>query len=84
MNVQAATLATHTGVQQFRQGDVDGSIQKFREAITLSPDFALAHFQLGLALRQKGDLAQSNEEFAKAAQLDPHLKPPLADGSSSK
>jgi Flp pilus assembly protein TadD len=76
MNRQAATLDTNTGVQQLRQGDVEGSIEKFRAALKLSPDFAAAHFQLGVALHEKGDVAQASAEFEKAHQLDPHLKPP--------
>ena len=74
MNVQAATLATNTGAKQLRQGDVEGAIAKFKEALKLSPNYAPAHFQLALALRQKGDATQAAEEFKKAGQLDPHLK----------
>jgi tetratricopeptide (TPR) repeat protein len=76
MNTQAATLATHTGARQLRQGDVEGSIQQFRSALKLAPDFAPAHYQLALALKQKGELAQAQAEFEKAHQLDPHLKSP--------
>ena len=76
MNVQAATLATNTGARQLREGNVNGGIEQFRGALKMAPNFAPAHYQLGLALRQKGDLAQASAEFQKAYQLDPHLKPP--------
>ena len=76
MNVQAATLATNTGARQLREGDLNGGIEQFRAALKMAPNFAPAHYQLGLALRQKGNLAQASAEFQKAHQLDPHLKPP--------
>jgi Flp pilus assembly protein TadD len=76
MNVQAATLATNTGANQLREGDVDDAIEKFRAALKLAPDFAPAHFQLGMAFLRKGDSAQASAEFEKAHQLDPHLRPP--------
>ncbi|PYV25718.1 MAG: hypothetical protein DMG24_08680 [Acidobacteria bacterium] len=76
MNLQAATLTTNTGAKQLRNGDLEGAIEKFHAALKLSPDFAAAHFQLALALRQKGDARQATEEFEKAYRLDPHLKPP--------
>ena len=76
MNVQAATLATNTGANQLLEGDVDGAIEKFRAALKLAPDFAPAHFQLGMAFLRKGDNAQASAEFEKAHELDPHLRPP--------
>ena len=55
-------------------------------ALKLSPDFAPAHFQLALALRQKGEAAQASVEFEKAHELDPHLRPPqvATDPSSAR
>ena len=76
MNVQAAMLATNTGAKQLREGNMSGGIEHFRAALKMAPNFAPAHYQLGLALRQKGDLAQASREFQRAHQLDPHLKPP--------
>lgn len=83
MDTQAATLATNTGAQQLRRGDVEGSIRKFREALKLSPDFAPAHFPLALALRQKGELAEAEKEFKRAEQLDPHFKTPGGPAGSA-
>ena len=56
-------------------GDLDGAISQFRNAITLSPSYAPAHYQLALALSRKGDKTEAAEEFQKAAELDPKLKP---------
>ena len=72
----AATLATNTGARLLREGNVDGAIEQFRAALKLAPDHAPAHYQLGMALREKGDLAQAATEFEKAHQLDPRLRPP--------
>jgi Flp pilus assembly protein TadD len=57
-------------------GDVDGAIAQFRSAVSSSPDYGQAHYQLGLALRQKGASEESSNEFRRAAELDPQLKPP--------
>ena len=72
----AATLATNTGARQLQEGNVDGAIEQFRAAMKLAPDYAPAHYQLGMALREKGDLAQAATEFEKAHQLDPRLRTP--------
>jgi len=56
-------------------GDVDGAISQFNNAIKLAPAFAQAHYELAVALSRKGDKAAAAEEFAKAAELDPKLKP---------
>jgi Flp pilus assembly protein TadD len=42
----------------------------------MAPNYAPAHFQLAIALLRKGDQAQSEQEFQKAAELDPKLKRP--------
>jgi protein O-GlcNAc transferase len=73
---QAAILATNSGRRLLTAGDVDGAIAQFRAAITSSPDFGQAHYQLGVALRQKGATDESLKEFRRAAELDPQLTPP--------
>jgi Flp pilus assembly protein TadD len=40
------------------------------------PQYAPAHYQLGLALQRKGDKQGATEEFKAAVELDPRLKPP--------
>jgi len=57
-------------------GDLDGAISQLRAAISAMPNFAPAHYQLGLALTQKGAKEEAGREFQKAAELDPHLTPP--------
>ena len=43
------------------------------------PSYALAHYELGLALSQKGIKDEAKREYRKAAELDPHLAPPRAN-----
>ena len=56
-------------------GDLDAAISQFRSAISSMPDYAMAHYQLGMALSQKGQKDEASSEFQKASELDPHLAP---------
>jgi Flp pilus assembly protein TadD len=73
---QAALFATNSGRRLLNAGDLEGAISQFRAAINSSPDYAAAHFQLGLALRQQGKSEEAQKEFQKAVALDPQLTPP--------
>ena len=52
-NLQTATFSTNSGKRLLGAGDVDGAIAEFRSAIRSEPNYAAAHYQLGLALQQK-------------------------------
>jgi len=80
MNVQAATLTTNTGARQLREGDAQGALEKFRAASKLAPDYAPAHYQMGLALLKTGKIQEARAEFEKAHQLDPRLRAPHGSG----
>jgi Flp pilus assembly protein TadD len=67
--LQAATFNTNSGKRLLQAGDLDGAISQFRSAIKIAPDYAPAHRQLAQALAQKGQQAEANEEYRKAAQL---------------
>jgi Tfp pilus assembly protein PilF len=73
---QAALFATNSGRRLLSAGDLDGAISQFRSAITATPSYAPAHFQLGLALQRKGEKDESGKEFQKASELDPRLTAP--------
>jgi tetratricopeptide (TPR) repeat protein len=75
-NEQAALFATNSGRRLLNAGDIDGAISQFRAAIQSVPQYAPAHYQLGLALQRKGDKQGATEEFKAAVELDPRLKPP--------
>jgi Flp pilus assembly protein TadD len=73
---QAALFATNSGRRLLNAGDLDGAISQFRAAISSSPNYAAAHFELGMALRQQGKSEEAEEEFRKATALDPRLTTP--------
>jgi tetratricopeptide (TPR) repeat protein len=75
-NLQAATFSTNSGKRLLGAGDVDGAIAQFRSAITSEPNYAAAHYQLGLALSQQGQKDEAKKEFQRAAELDPQLLAP--------
>ena len=57
---QAAVFAVNAGRERLRQSDLRGAIDSFREAVSLDPNNAHAHYQLGLALRRKGPSAATS------------------------
>jgi len=73
---QAALFATNSGRRLLNAGDIEGAISQFRAAISSSPNYAAAHFELAVALRQHGKSEEAQKEFRKATELDPHLMPP--------
>ncbi|MGA7376097.1 MAG: tetratricopeptide repeat protein, partial [Candidatus Sulfotelmatobacter sp.] len=79
-DLQAATFATNSGRRLLNAGDLDGAISQFRTAIHAVPSYALAHYELGLALSQKGLKDEASGEYRKAAELDPQLAPPAGAG----
>ena len=75
-SLQAATFATNSGKRLLSVGDVEGAIAQFRSAINSESTYAPAHFQLGLALSQRGEKDEAKKEFQRAEELDPNLKAP--------
>jgi tetratricopeptide (TPR) repeat protein len=75
-NLQAATFSTNSGKRLLGAGDIDGAIAQFQSAIHSEPNYAAAHYQLGLALNRQGHKDEAKVEFQKAAELDPHLTAP--------
>jgi Flp pilus assembly protein TadD len=59
-----------------KAGDLDGAISQFRAALAAIPDYAPAHFELGLALQQQGKKDEARQEFQRANQLDAHFLAP--------
>ena len=53
------------------QGDLDGAIAEYREALRLKPDYANVHNNLGVALKGKGGLDGAIAEYREALRLKP-------------
>ncbi len=62
-NLQSATFATNSGKRLLGAGDMDGAIAQFRSAISSEPNYAAAHYQLGLALQQQGQRMKRRRNF---------------------
>jgi protein O-GlcNAc transferase len=75
-NLQAAKVATNSGKRLLGAGDLEGAISQFRSATNSEPKYAAAHYQLGIALKQKGEQDEAQKEFQKAAEIDPQMTPP--------
>jgi protein O-mannosyl-transferase len=53
------------------QGDADGAIAHYRQAIELRPNYAEAHYNLGRLLVQKGQLDEAIAHYEKALEINP-------------
>jgi tetratricopeptide (TPR) repeat protein len=61
------------GNQHIDQGDFAGAERCYRNAITANPAYAQAHNNLGLTLKELGQLGMAREHLLRAAALDPTL-----------
>ena len=77
-SLRAATFATNSGKRLLANGDLDGAISPFRAAINSVPSYAMAHYQLAVALAQRGQRDESGAEFQKASELGSHLRAPVS------
>lgn len=68
---QEARLALAQGL--YRIGDLDAAIDECRVAITLNPNNAKAHVQLGITLMAKQDSRTAAMALKEAIRLDPDL-----------
>lgn len=74
---QANTEALGTMVQSVeaeKQSDRDRAITLLRQAIAKDPSLWEAHYNLGVLLARKNDLAGAEPELAKAAELAPNAE----------
>lgn len=70
------------GIQFYEQNEWMKAKQQFEAAITVSPDMAEAHYNLGMALYKLKDFKEGDRHFTEAANLAPGHKviwnaPPL-------
>jgi protein O-GlcNAc transferase len=66
MNRQRAKVATNAGNSLLRNGDLDGSIVQFRDALTYDANYPEAHLGLANALERLGKTAEAATERQKA------------------
>ena len=59
------------GTLLMSRNKVDEAIDSYTRAIDLSPNYAEAYVNRGIARRSKGDLAGSIEDYEKAASINP-------------
>ena len=59
------------GIALNDQGDADGAIAHYRQAIELRPSYAEAHYNLGRLLVQKGQLDDAIAHYEKALEINP-------------
>jgi tetratricopeptide (TPR) repeat protein len=59
-------------------GDLAGAVAQYRKAIELFQDYGAAHYALGLALRDQGQVAEAQEHLARSQKLK-FSRPPLDD-----
>jgi tetratricopeptide (TPR) repeat protein len=66
------------GQSQIASGDVAVGVTHLREALTLFPTYGQAHYALGLALRDQGQISEAKEHLSLSQQYNAQ-RPPLND-----
>ncbi len=59
------------GEKQSHDGDLDGALALYRQALEKSPDFYQAHLESGIALDLKGEYPKAQEHLTKAVEVAP-------------
>ena len=59
------------GIALNDQGDADGAIGHYRQAVELRPSYAEAHYNLGRLLVQKGQVDEAVAHYEKALEINP-------------
>ena len=57
-------------------GKLDEAIEAYKKAITIKPDYAEAHYNMGIALTDKGKLDEALEACKKAISIKPDYTSP--------
>jgi tetratricopeptide (TPR) repeat protein len=70
--IDPAMAYVQWGVEQADNGDITGSIDKFRQAVSLSPNRPEGYTNWGVALAKMGQLEDAIEKFEQAIERAPH------------
>src|SRR5579863_1993544 len=75
---QMSASAEHyaRGVDLVNAKDLDGAIDSFKAAISLTPDHAMAYNALGVIYSEHGDQQLAIDSFAAASHFDPSYAEP--------
>src|ERR1017187_2073684 len=65
--------ARQPGVCPHSEGRPDKAVEQLREAIRRDPDQAGAHYDLGVALKNKDEIEAAKAELQRSLELDPSL-----------
>jgi len=57
------------GNQYFSNKDFDNALEQYQKAVGVFPNYAKAHFNIGLVYREKGNFKKAKVAFVKAKQL---------------
>jgi Flp pilus assembly protein TadD len=72
--LNSSVLATIIAVRHMDAGELNGAVEQLRLVISLTPEFAPAHYQLSLALRKLGRGDEAEAAMRTAETLDPGLR----------
>jgi len=64
---------TYHGEIQLAQGKTSEAINTLQSVVSIDPDMAVAHYQLGLALNQTGDTDHAAKEWREALRTRPDM-----------
>jgi predicted O-linked N-acetylglucosamine transferase (SPINDLY family) len=53
------------------QGDLEGAVECYRQALAIAPDYTAARYNLGLALRELSRLEEAESQFRRIHEQDP-------------
>ena len=65
------TLWNLMGASAAQIGQLDDAILAFQKALSIKPDYAEAHNNMGIVLRDKGKLKEAIEAYAKSLSIKP-------------
>ncbi|MGJ5628354.1 tetratricopeptide repeat protein [Nostoc sp. CALU 1950] len=69
--VQFAQLNHHLGGNRKKAGDLKTATTYYRQALVLQPEFAIAHYNLGVVLQAQGESDEAMSCYQKALDIDP-------------
>jgi len=69
-NEEAMSLFAQ-GVKELNAGELDPALETFEQVMTLAPDFADAHYHLGLVYYRKAEFRKAIEAFTRTLELLP-------------